>query len=345
MKKAVVIVGPTASGKTALGISLAQKYNGAIVSADSVQVHKGLDIVSGKDLSSDSPYTNYHIPLENKNFNFGYYVVDKVKIYLLDLVSSEYSFSVSDYISVAKPTIEMLSINNILPVVVGGTGFYIKTLLDGVETLEIPPNDELRTLLENKTIDDLTRLLMVSNPKKYESMNESDRKNKRRLIRAIEIAKFEEQVKKYSSSEVGKFKSGSSLPLKRDRTINELEGYDILMIGLFADREVIKQRIDRRVDQRVADGAFMEAENLFKNYKNLSSSVKNANGYRQLFEYFLGKVNKEEAIDNWRKAEYLNAKKQLTWFRKDKRIRWFDIEDPLFFHNISDEVGKWQEAS
>lgn len=330
MKKALFIVGPTASGKTQLGIEIAQKFNGAIASADSVQVYKGLDIVSGKDITGKfqiSPIRqaqgkNFKFQIDNKNFSFGYYLVSGVKVYLLDLVSPEYSFNVFDYISVAKPTIETLAGQNILPIVVGGTGFYIKALIDGIGTLQIPPDKKLRRLLESKTIEELIPLLKKSDLKKYESMNDSDRKNKRRLIRAVEISQF--SFSNYESSDIGK-----------------LEDFEVLMIGLHAERETIKRRIDERVEKRIENGAFEEVERVFKNYAKLSSSVKNANGYKQLFEYFMGKVTKDEAVENWRKAEYINAKKQMTWFRKDKRIRWFDITEERFEGKIQDLITKW----
>lgn len=332
MKKALFIVGPTASGKTELGLKLALKFNGAIVSADSVQVYKGLDVISGKDikgkLKTPRPRQakwggqNLRLKTGQADLNLGFYEVDGIKIYLLDVVSPEYSFSVSDYVSIAKPTIETLAKQNILPIIVGGTGFYIKALLDGVDTISIPPNEKLRLSLDRKNIEELQILLKKTDSKKHESMNESDRKNKRRLIRAIEISEY--------------LVANHPIPKRQ-----KLEGHNVLIIGLHAKKETIKLRIDERVERRIEQGAFEEAERLFGSYDKLCNSVKNANGYKQLFEYLKDKVTKEEAVENWRRAEYINAKKQMTWFGKDERIKWFDITEEHFEGEMQDFIKRW----
>ncbi len=204
MKKLLVITGPTATGKTALGLELAEKFNGEIVSADSRQVYKYMDIGTGKD-------TTY--------FQWG-----------LDLVLPNQQFNASDFVVYAQKVLDDIWSRGKLPIIVGGTGLYIKELLYPSETLHIPPNQELR----NKKYDlkELQDQVQKIDPKKWEIMNNSDKNNPRRLMRAIEVA--------------GKVAS-SFTPRN-----------DTLIIGLTAAKEVLGKRIEKRVDERIAVG--MEKE-------------------------------------------------------------------------------------
>jgi len=323
MKKMLVIVGPTASGKTALALDLAKLYKGYLLSADSRQVYKGLDIISGKDIPSNTLFIDesHNYPLLSKKYKIGYYLLQDIPIYLLDLVSPTYNFSVHDYLMVSQDVLTYKKSDQALPILVGGSGFYINSLLYGIETVNIPQDKHLRIGLENASVPDLVEILKKLNPKKFNSMNESDSKNPVRLIRAIEVAQF------------------GNLDIHIEQRI--VDEFKTLIIGLKMNRMEIKRRIDVRVDKRIKQGAFEEAENLFNNYKNLSNGVKSANGYKQLFEYFKGDATKEEAIQKWRTSEYLNAKKQMTWFKKDKNIQWFDVEDPNMKKQIDKLVKVW----
>lgn len=285
MQHAYVIVGPTATGKTALALQIAQKNKGVLFSADSIQVYQDLDIISGKDLP----------------------ILKDASIHLLDIVPPTTPFSVSNFLNEFSSTISRLS-PDAVPIIVGGTGFYVSAILDGVDTANIKPNYVLREKFERATINDLQEKLRRLDSVKLESMNNSDMNNSRRLMRAIEVAvsrKEDEDVKHYEK------------PLER---------YALTIIGLTASSEFLNKRIDRRVKQRMEEGAVEEARTLFKNYENLAPQVKTANGYKQLFGYLKGEHDLPTAIELWKTAEHQNAKKQMTRFKKDTRIQWFDIE-------------------
>lgn len=277
MDRIIYIVGPTGVGKTALAFHLAKKLNGELVNADSVQVYKGLDIVSGKDNPDDA------------------------NIQLLDVASPFEPFSVSHFQKLGERAIGNILSESKLPIVVGGTGLYIKSLVDGIPTKDIPYDSNLRSGLEHLSINDLQKKL---SEKRLAQMNESDKKNKRRLIRAIEIEKS------------GFRTYAVTVPFP---TVKHIQ------IGLHAERQIINERIDKRVDERVKNGALDEVKMLFNNYDKLSEQVKNTNGYKQLFQYLNNDLTLDEAINEWKTSEHQLAKNQMTWFMKDKRIKWFDI--------------------
>lgn len=301
--KTVFIVGPTAVGKTDLAFTLAKKFDGALISADSVQVYKGLDIVSGKDLPKTA--------IKNGN-NAGFYIDRGIPIFLLDVVEPTSSFSLHDFYKFATRYKQLILEQGKLPIVVGGTGLYVQTLLDGFNKSTMP-DLSLRKKLEKLSVSELQQLLPDD---KLQKLNDSDRNNPRRLIRAIEIESSKQQV---ASS-------------KRN-------SYESLVIGLTCDREVLKQRIDARVDTRLKQGALDEVSSLFKNYKILSDQVKNANGYKQLFSFLKNEISLDEAIYRWKISEYHHAKNQMTWFRKYGMVEWFDIEKANFKKEIEKRVG------
>ena len=312
MKKVLLVVGPTAIGKTSLAKRLSSKFNGAMLNADSRQVYKDLNVISGKDIPSETPYKR------------GFYILNGIKLYLFDLVKPSEDFSVNKYLDFAVPLIEEISKQNILPVVTGGTGFYIKALIDGVETVNIPPNLELRKNLEKASLKELQEELENRDPKKFKKLNNSDVSNKRRLIRAIEI---------------------SELKNKGHINLKKLEGYDFKIIGLKAEPELIKKRIDKRINERLENGALEEAKSLFNDYDKLSEQVKTSIGYRELFEFLKKTLILGEAIEKWRISEYQLVKKQMTWFKKDKRIDWFDINNSTYIKKVEASVGNWYNGN
>lgn len=324
MKKLLYIVGPTAGGKTTLAISLSQAISSTLISADSVQVYKNLDIISGKDIPFqthfvlDKDFSNI-----SSELSVGYFSINSTPLYLLNVVEPTYSFNVSDFQKVTSPIIKKTLQQKKLPIIVGGSGFYIRTLLDPMETISIPQNKSLRGELEKEDIEVLQKKLHILDKEKYRAMNESDKKNKRRLIRSIEVAQYRKNHTDIS-------------PIK-----NPLEDYDKLIIGLQVEREVLKKMIDKRVEERIQQGAFEEAERLFKNYQHLSNQVKTANGYKQLFEYVQGFITKDEAVQLWKQSEYFNAKKQMTWFLKNKDVVWFDAAKESVQSKIKEYVLKW----
>jgi len=319
MRKVLIVTGPTASGKTNFSIHISDLLQSSIVSADSIQVYKNLDIISGKDVPSGSKFESHSFPQLSSKFSLGYYSFATTQLWMVDVVEPTYSFNVYDYVSCSIPVIEQSITEKKLPIVVGGSGLYIRALLDGVETSVIAPNARLRHELAEKSLEELHVILKKSHPEKLKSMNDSDSKNKRRLIRAIEIA----DAKPFLSP------------------LNRLNDVDILLIALTAPREVIKKRVDERVDTRLKEGALDEAKALFEDYENLSPQVKNANGYKQMFAYLKNETSELELIDTWKRSEHYNAKKQMTWLKKDSRVQWFDITEADFEKKAEKTILDW----
>lgn len=301
MNKVVFIVGPTAVGKTQLALDLAHDVGGEIVCADSVQVYRHLDIISGKDLPPDY------------KLHAGHYISNSsAPIHLLDVVDPTTSFTVFDFQTLATKAIDSILNNNKLPIVVGGTGLYVKALTDGLE-INVKPDLELRKKLESLNISELHELL----PKeKVESLNDSDRNNKRRLVRAIEVSRIKNHELRIKNKKGKQFES--------------------LVLGLKTDRDALRKRIDSRVEDRLKNGALKEAEGLFENYQNLSQQVKDANGYKQFFRYLKNETTLEEAIYRWKISEYRHAKNQMTWFSKYGNVEWYDMKKV----NSKKEIGK-----
>lgn len=272
MNKLLVITGPTATGKTALGLELVGKFDGEIISADSRQVYKHMDIGTGKDTG---------------HFQWG-----------IDLVEPDKLYSVSDWVNYTRNVLEKIKK---LPIVVGGTGQYIKELLFPSETLHIPPDEELRS--KNYELCELQDRLQKINLKKWDKMNESDRKNPRRLVRAIETT--------------GKIAS----PAQRGRN-------DTLIIGLTAPLEVLYQRIDRRVEERLAMGMEKEREKL-KMYH-----LPNTIGYSG------------ETAQEWKFAEHAYARRQLIYLRKYlPETLWLDITQENWRDKAYGIVEEWRQKS
>jgi len=299
MEKLLIICGPTATGKTALGIYLAKKFNGEIVSADSRQVYRGMDIGTGKDIKSGKWVAR------GKG---GHWQVKGVSLWLIDVVNPEERFTTADYLELAGKTIKTIRGRGKLPIIVGGTGLYIRSLIDGIETLGILPDWELRWRLKALPVQGLFAMLAQLDPERVATMNASDRKNPRRLIRAIEITQADADSRR-------DFK----LSYKR-------ETIDSLLIGLRAPMESLYQRIDRRVEERVKQRIKQEIEKLLeKGYTWESSAMGETLGYQEWRLFFGGEKTEKEVIQRWQFNEHGYARRQMTWFKKDKRINWLDI--------------------
>ncbi len=313
MKKLLVICGPTATGKTFLAVRLAKRFKGEIISADSRQVYKGMDIGTGKDLTEGA-----ELKVQNEK-SPGYYAVNGTKIWGYDITDPKKGFSVGQYIKIARVVIDNIWAWRKLPILVGGTGLYIKGAVDGIPTAGVKPNLNLRKSLEGKTTEELFEILATSDAVKAASLNSSDRKNPRRLIRAIEVA-------------LQNSKTGSS---KLDA--------DVLFIGLSVPRKILNERIDQRVEQRIKSGMEKEIKALLAGGVKWGSQAMDALGYKQWEEYFKkpGKDLIKEIVETWKKEEHKYAKRQMTWFKKEKRINWFDITDLNFEKSVESLVNKW----
>lgn len=274
--KLLIICGTTATGKTEFAVAMAKKFNGELISADSRQVYRGMDIGTGKDKDK----------------------ID-VPVHLIDVVDPDEEFSVSHWLKFAGKAIEDIVRRKKLPIVVGGTGLYIQALIHPPETIDIPPNAVLREQLKHASVNELQQMI---DPSVLQLMNNSDRQNPRRLIRKVEIAKA-----------------------KKSESVEKQE-FDYLAIGLTAPLPILFERIDARVDARLKQGMKEEVSQLVREYgRNIPSM--SALGYRSL--------------STWKQDEHSYAKRQLTWFKKQKDIEWFDITDPSMKARMTDRIASW----
>jgi len=319
MKKLLVICGPTATGKTKLAIKLAKKFEGEIVSADSRQVFKHLDIGTGKDLPKNSKFIFQNLKLG------GTYEVSGIKIWGYDLVSPKKEFSVARYEKVIRLVIKDIWERNKLPILTGGTGLYIKAIIDGIDTTSVPKDEELRKSLESRSVLELFDMLARLDPVKTASMNLSDKKNPRRLIRAIEVAQ---------NNVRGKTRKKGELSLNAD----------VLQIGLRVSKIRLDKAIKLRVRKRVEEGVEDEIRKLLQMGIDWKMQSMNTLGYKQWRNYLVGKVPREGVIEKWARDEVGYAKRQITWFKKDMRIKWFDISKKEWVKEVESEVKKWHNS-
>lgn len=263
----IVILGQTATGKSALAVKIAKKVNGEIISADSRQVYKGLNIGTGKITKTEMQSIPHH---------------------LLDVVSPKKRFTVAEYQKLAISAMADILKRNRTPIIVGGTGFYIDAITKGIVFPEVPPNLKLRKNLEKKNVKELFKIL-----KKLDNIRSKniDKDNKVRLIRAIEIAKALGRVPKIT---------GTKLP------------YRFIKVGLYLPQAMLKKRIEKRVKEMFAQGLLGEIKKLKKN------GVSDRRLREFGFEYF------QPTFERVVKGTLKYAKRQMTWFKRDKEIKWFD---------------------
>lgn len=306
LKKVLVILGPTATGKTDLAIFLGRKFNGELISADSRQVYKGLDIGTGK----------YPSGKKIKKGN-GFWKVDDVKIWLYDVASPKRQYTVAHYAKNANKVIEEILQKGKLPILIGGSGLYIKAVVDGLSNLDIPVDQKLRKNLEKLNLNKLQEELKTASLEKWQKMNYSDRQNSRRLVRAIELARSTG----YSSS---------------------MQKYQALKIGLTAPREILYQRADGRVISRIDQGMINEAEKAgisLKRMKQLGLE------YGVLATFLDGQIGKEQLIQTMQGKIHGFIRRQITWFKKDKNIHWFDIEKQDLCVKVEKLISGWYDSS
>lgn len=285
--KVIVIAGPTASGKTALSIKLAKKINGEIVSADSMQIYKDMTIGTAKPTKEE---------------------MEDIKHYMIDFVSPEVRYSVSQYKKDAIQCIEEIIEQGKTPIVVGGTGLYIDSLIYGIEFQEIPTDMEYRNKL-NKMADEGQLEILYEKACKIdpEAMKIISKNDKKRIIRVLEIYK-----------QTGKTKTQQNIESKKSEI-----PYDYKVFAINMDREKLYDRINKRVDIMLENGLIEEVRNLIGKYKNIQTAMQSL-GYKEVVEYFNGNFTKDEMIEKIKMESRRYAKRQLTWFRKNKDIIWLD---------------------
>lgn len=339
-KRLLIILGPTATGKTDLALQLAKKLNGELVSCDSRQVYKGLDIGTGKLPSIDVSYQSSAIRPKRRK---GFWEIDGIKIWMYDVVDFREQYNVADYVKDANKVINNISNRKKLPILVGGTGLYLKALLEGLPNLAIPPDKNLRKKLEKLSKKKLQEKLQKIAPDRWENLNESDRENPRRLIRAIEIV-----IKIKTTKTKNK--------VDKNLTIVNFLSNNILKIGLTAPRQILYRRIDERVVDRINQGMIEEVKKLHKSGLTFERMRQLGLEYRVLVGYLEGEIiSKEDLVKILQSKIHGFARRQMTWFKKDlpagplrreasrqdKNIYWFDISKKYYYHNVEKAVAKW----
>lgn len=288
--KLLAVVGPTAVGKTALGIELAKQFNGEIISGDSQQVYRQLDIGTAKATPEEQAEAVHHL-IDVRNVDETYSVYDFVQ---------EASAAISDIVSRGK-----------LPIIVGGTGLYLQSLLEGYHLGG--QVDQEKVLAYRKELD------LLSDDELFEKIVEQKIEipqiNRRRAIRALELAKFGKDLE------------------------NKVTDYDAYLIGLNDDRQVLYDRINRRVDLMVENGVLDEAKWLYDNYREVQAA--RAIGYKELFPYFSGEDSLENCVEKLKQNTRRFAKRQLTWFRNRMAVQFYNVSETDFKTKVAEDVDRF----
>lgn len=298
-KKLLVIVGPTAVGKTEISIRIASEFNGEIISADSRQFYLGMDIGTDKP----SPVIRERVPH-----------------HMVDICQPDETITLGNYLREVRAIIERLHYHRRFPILIGGTGQYVRAIIEGWTVPEVAPQQYLRDQLELLADGEIFRWLTCLDPVAAENI---DRKNHRRIIRALEVT------------------------LVTGQPITKLQrkaatGYDIRIIGLTCDRELIFKRIDARVDQMMRDGFLSEVEGLRQAGYQRDLPSMSGLGYRQLYAYLEGECTLEEAVQRIKFETHRFARQQYNWFRLDNpEIDWFNMEDSDSQNQIKEKVKEW----
>lgn len=305
--KVIVIAGPTASGKTALSIELAKKINGEIVSADSMQIYKDMSIGTAKPTKEE---------------------MGDIKHYMIDCVSPETRYSVSQYKKDALNCIEKIINDKKTPIVVGGTGLYIDSLIYGIEFQEIPTDleyrEELNKIADNGGLQGLYEKACKIDPEAMKIISPNDKK---RIIRILEIYK-----------QTGKTKTEQNIESRK----NEVP-YEYIVFAINMERARLYDRINKRVDIMLENGLIEEVQDLVNKYAIFGTAMQGL-GYKEVLEYFNNKITKEEMIEKIKMESRRYAKRQLTWFRKNKEIIWLDGLAPIE-ENVNEIINNYYERN
>ena len=289
INKVLIILGPTAVGKSKLAIELAKRLDGEIISADSMQVYFGMDIGTAKPSKEE---------------------LEEVPHHLINIIPPDKNWSVSDFVSNAKSMIEDIIKKGKLPIVVGGTGLYLNALIEGYAFPMIKANKEVRERLEGEAKAygslHLYEKLKKVDPDAAEKIHYNDLK---RMIRALEV--YELTGKPMSKMQA---KDEESLP------------YELVIVGLDMDRKKLYEKIEERVDQMLKSGLIAEVQGLIKEGYDKKLTSMQAIGYKEVAEHLHGKYTLDELINILKQNTRNFAKRQMTWFRRFKNVNWFDVE-------------------
>ncbi len=274
----IVILGPTASGKSSLAVKLAKEFNGEIISADSRQIYKEMDIGTAKITKKE---------------------MDGISHYLIDIVKPNQGFTLAQYKREAIKIIKDIQKKEKLPFLVGGTGLYIQSIVDNLEIPQVKPDKKLREKLEKQDTNDLFRQLKKLDP---ESIQFIDRNNKRRIIRALEVCFLTQ--KPFSKQR------------KRGQPI-----FDVLQIGINVEKNELEKRTEKRTEEMIKEGLVEEVKKLLEKY-NPDLPCFSGIGYQEIIPYLKGEISLDKAKELIARHTRQYAKKQMVWFKRDKRIHW-----------------------
>ncbi len=283
----IAVIGPTASGKTDLAVQIALRYNGEVVSADSMQIYKGMDIATAKPTAEEMRGVPHH---------------------LIDFVDPCEKYSVARYIADAKKVIADIHSRGKLPIVCGGTGLYVDSLLNNVIFEEEPDNAAIREqLTERLHTEGAERLLAELEQIDPESAKNLHPNNAGRIIRALEVF----------------YLTGETATQRRARSISQPSNYNVLYLAIsFLDREFLYERINKRVDVMLQLGLVEEAR-MFLSNKNADTAAQ-AIGYKELSGWLQGNISREDAIENLKRETRRYAKRQITWFKRNNNIHYIE---------------------
>lgn len=319
MTKVLIITGPTATGKTNLAVAVAKKLHGELVSADSRQVYKGLDVISGKDIHpGDTPIHQKSVLFRGDTYPLVTYQIDGIPVWLYDAVSPDQPCSISLYRTLSNVAITDIVSRGKLPIVVGGAGLYIQAVVDTPETIDVPINELARSRWESLSVEVLQKELESMDPARLSRMNNSDKHNPRRLIRALEVAKWR----------ADHWESG-----KKENVFHEL------WIGLRSTPSELADSIRKRVRSRWENGAAHEVKKL-GDIKARMQAV-SALGIGPITDYIHHRVSEIDALEVWTKQEIAYAKRQMVWFKKNNKIRWFDANQGDLAALVEKVVYEW----
>ena len=291
-EKVIVICGPTASGKTALSIELAKKINGEIVSCDSMQIYKEMNIGTAKPTKEE---------------------MQGIKHYMIDIISPDERYSVADYKKQAKESIKEILSKGKVPIVVGGTGLYVDSLIYEIDYPEIEFDEKYREELEQEVEErGLEALYEKAKEIDEEAIKKISSNDKKRILRILEI--YHATGKNKTEQE----KESRKTPVE----------FDYKVFALNMDREKLYERINKRVDLMIENGLIEEVENIYKKYNKFPTAMQGL-GYKEVVQYLEKRLTKEEMIEKIKQETRKFAKRQLTWFRKNKETIWLNADDTI----------------
>ena len=293
--KVIFLLGATGSGKTSFAVKLAKFFDGEIISADSVQVFKEFDIGSAK------------VTEEEKH---------GVKHYGIDIKSPNENFSAGEYVSYTKDCIKQIAKKNKLPIIAGGTGLYVKALTEGYNFGDAEKDENFRKEIEKQIEQFGLEKVLNDNKQVLDNLNESDRQNKVRVIRALEIAKF-----------------------GGDKNKNNTPEFDFKILALSLPREVLYQKINKRVDLMINQGLIEEVQTLYEKYGSCQPMT--AIGYKEVLPYLNGEVSIEQMSEKIKQNTRHYAKRQLTFLRGIQNVEYVDLNDEQCFEKTKESIKQW----